>query len=115
MTCRITFKTTVFTWVYQVARARGIFLSEDPEHLSLSMTSRVGLSLTTQRARHELQLQRQPRGEIMSGINFQQIRWGFREQATMEDISEQLNCTVQKSHRSNFIRFQSNQFSVISV
>lgn len=28
MTCRIMFKTTVFTWVYQVARARGIFLSE---------------------------------------------------------------------------------------
>lgn len=31
------------TWVYQVARARGFFLSEDHEHLSLSMTSRVGL------------------------------------------------------------------------
>lgn len=36
-----------FTWGFQVARARGIFLSEDPEHLSSSMTSRVGLSWRT--------------------------------------------------------------------
>lgn len=40
-------ETMAFTWGFQVARARGIFLSEDPEHLSSSMTSHVGLSWRT--------------------------------------------------------------------
>ncbi|XP_061604252.1 protein PET100 homolog, mitochondrial isoform X1 [Phyllopteryx taeniolatus] len=35
-----------FTWVYQVARARGLFLSEDREHLSWSVTSHMMLYLS---------------------------------------------------------------------
>lgn len=40
---KLRLETMAFTWVFQVARARGIFLSEDPEHLSSPVTSHVGL------------------------------------------------------------------------
>ncbi|KAM4717856.1 protein PET100 homolog, mitochondrial isoform 1-T1 [Anableps anableps] len=46
MTGKTVLETTAFTCVSQVARARGIFLSEDPEHLSFWMTSRMMLYLS---------------------------------------------------------------------